>query len=363
MKIVFVVSQMLSGGAERVTANLSNEFASLGHSVYIIMINDTNAYSYFTLDKKIKLIPISRIYRKFGIINIAFFINVEIKQIAPDVVISFFYNVSIFSRLAIGRLRIPHIVSERTDPRIEPKGKVLQVLRNYIYRKADGCVFQTDNAMNYFASTIRNKSTVINNPVVLMYEPVEPFEREHKITAAGRLIPAKNYEMMVRAFALFLEKHPDYKLVIYGDGKMRGEIENLIKDLKLTNNVSLMGLVENLHQFIYNSTIFALSSNHEGMPNALLEAMALGVPSVATDCPIGGPAQIIKNGENGILIPVGNVNAMADAFVKIANDEKYAKSLSKKSKKIKEAFSVVDIAAKWLDYINDVISKKNNNCN
>ena len=351
MRIAFVVNQMNSGGAQRVVANLSTEFILLGHDVSIIMINETKEYSYYPLEREVRLVPISKIYRNLSALKKITFISNSLKMISPDIVLSFIHHVNIYTHFAAVKNRIPNIVAERTDPAAFPRGRVMRLLRNYAYRHADGCVFQTAHAKDFFSPLIQAHSTVIPNPVVLTYEPKEPPARERNIIAAGRLVPQKNYDMLIEAFRLFSFYHPDFSLTICGEGNLRNNIESLVKDLGLVGKVILMGQVENPHYMIYNSSIFALSSDHEGMPNALLEAMALGVPSVATDCPSGGPAEIILNNINGILVPVGDATAMADAFRRIVNDNNLAAMLSDNAIQVRDIYSISEVAKKWLDYI------------
>lgn len=364
MKILFIVNKLRSGGAERVTASLSNEFVRLGHAVSVAMISETERYSHYPVDERVNLIPIQNPgQRKSRIKGVLWFINLRllrkcIIENAPDVIISFLHRVQIYAYLANRGLGVPHIVSERNDPEKCPKRKLLRALRSYVFSRAEGCVFQTGGAQMFFSVPIRNKSAVIPNPVVITYEPSRLCEREKTITAAGRLELQKNYDMMIRAFSLFLEDNPEYKLVIYGEGWRRSFIEQLINDMALSDNVILMGHIKNLHEAIHDSAIFALSSNYEGMPNSLLEAMALGIPSVSTDCPCGGPSELIQNNENGILVPVGDVRAMAAAFCRITGDSKFADKLSRNARQVKSLYSVERIADRWIEYIHIITDKK-----
>ena len=357
MRISFIIDQMRTGGAERVIANLSNQFVSQGHDVSVVMLNETSEQSYYPVDDGVRLIPIKRDYKKNNPLKKILLLRNCIRDTTPDIIISFLYHINVYTYLASLGLRIPHIVSERNDPRSSPKSKLLRISRCFVFNAADGCVFQTKNAKEFFSAKIRSGSEIIPNPVVLMHTPKEPFDREKKITAAGRLVPQKNYDMMIRAFSAFSEKFPDYRLVICGEGSARTSIEALIRELGMENSVELLGQVENPHEIIYNSTAFALSSDYEGMPNALLEAMALGVPSVSTDCPCGGPSDLINDGENGMLVPVGDAGAMAAAFEAIATNSEFGEKLSAGAKPLRTAYSVETIAERWLEYMTKV---KNN---
>ena len=315
------------------------------------MLNEKEENSHYSIDKYIDIIPVRKSLRRNNPIKKLMILRQCLKTIKPDVVISFLHHISIYTHFSLLGLKIPHIVSERNDPVQYPEKKLLRFLRDYTFIKADGCVFQTAGAKNYFPAIVQNKSVIIPNPVVIMHESARPFMREKKIAAVGRLIPQKNYNMMIRAFARFSEQVPDYKLFICGEGPLRFDIEKLIKSLGLADSIMLMGQVKNPHEIIFDSAVFALSSDHEGMPNALLEAMALGVPSVSTDCPSGGAANLVKNYENGILVPVGDVQAMADAFKMITGDPEFSSKLSENGKQLLLTYSIDSIAEKWLRYI------------
>jgi len=364
MKIAFLLSYMRAGGSERVIANLSNEFVRRGNEVSVLMLSESDEYSHYPVGPGVRLIPVQKDFRPKdfvkGILTLKTFFTLRrhIRKIKPDILISFLPNVHVYAYLANRGFRIPHVVSERNDPTKHPKGKMIRILRNYMFKKADGCVFQTADARKFYPPQVRDRSVIIPNPVVLMYEPTESLERERKITAVGRLEPQKNYPMLLCAFAAFSEKMPGYKLVICGEGSLRGEIERLTCELGLEESVVFMGQVGNPHEIIFNSTAFALSSDHEGMPNALLEAMALGVPSVSTDCPCGGPSELIRDGENGILVPVGDVNAMAEAFERIAENAEFAGTLSANARKLRQIYSVRNIAERWLEYFENVIGRR-----
>jgi len=357
IKVTFIADQMRSGGAERVVANLSSEFVTLGCTVSIIMLNETSNHCEYPVDSEVKLIPVKRIYHGNNPIQKILLLRKCVKENDPDVLISFQNHAHVYAYCASLGLNIPHIVSERSDPGQYPKDRITRVLRRYIFRKASGCVFQTDGARSFFSGEIQRKSEVIPNPVVLMYEPQKLIHREKKITAAGGLTAPKNYDMMVRAFALFSERNPGYKLIICGEGNLRGDIEKLIDELSLTDSVVLKGQVCNPHEEIFDSSVFVLSSDFEGMPNSLLEAMALGVPVVSTDCPCGGPSEVIKNNENGILVPTGDIKAMAEAIEAIIRNKEFSDRLSEKAQRVRQEFSLPIIAERWLVYIGGIIIK------
>ena len=351
MKISFVADQMRSGGAERVVANLSSEFVSLGHTVNIIMVNEFEGRSFYTLDDRVVLVPVRKGSKESSVIEKISLLRRIIKEICPDILISFQNHIHVFTFFAAFGLSVPHIVSERNDPKQYPKDKLTRMLRSLIFKKASGCVFQTENAKSFFPDKVQRKSVVIPNPVVLMCEPLKPLKREKQIAAVGRLTAQKNYDLMLRAFALFSKKVPGFDLVICGEGEMRRHIESIADELGLSDKVKLVGHIENPHEIVRCSSAFVLSSDFEGMPNALLEAMALGVPAVSTDCPCGGPAEVIIDGKNGLLVPVGDEKAMAEAIALIVGNPEFSSNLSENASVIRREFSIKSIAEKWISYL------------
>ena len=191
----------------------------------------------------------------------------------------------------------------------------------------------------------------MQNPVDATRIP-EPYigERKKVFAAVGRLEPQKNFPMLIKAFSEFHKEEKDYQLIIYGEGKERTNLEKLIKQLNLEGSVSLPGRNKDVLNAINDSAAFILSSDYEGMPNALIEAMCMGMPVISTDCPSGGPRELIENQENGILIPVGDEDALVDALFSII-DVTLAEKMSKKSSELRYALTSISIFENWEKYL------------
>lgn len=358
MNIMFSTGCLKKGGAERVISNLANYFIKHNN---VSIVTTVKGEQYYELDKNINVYTLDGDYNisNFLIKNIKRIRNLKriIKEIKPDIVVSFLPEPSyrlLFLKIFNRKLKV--IVSVRNDPKIEYKSKINKLLMNFLYPKADGFVFQTSEAKNYFSKKIKNKSIIIPNPVN------EKFlcklflgERKKTIVTVGRLEQQKNHALLIDSFSKIANKYKDYKLIIYGEGSLRAKLEDQIKKLKLKNRVILAGQVDEINKIIYKSGMFVLSSDYEGMPNCLLEAMALGIPSISTDCPCGGPREIIDNDINGILVPINDSIEMAKAIEKIISNNDLSLNYSRESnKKISSNFNPKIINDKWEDYIKSV---------
>ena len=259
-------------------------------------------------------------------------------------------------------MKIPIIVSDRNDPHKEYKSIINKILMNKFYKKADAFVFQTHEQLEYFNKSIQDKATIIYNPIKDDFlEDSEKTKYDKTIIAVGRLVPQKNHKMLITAFSKVVEKHSDYTLKIFGKGKLEEELKKHIKNMKLEDKVKLCGISNDIKSELNKSEIFVLASNYEGLPNCLIEAMALGLPVISTDCPCGGPKELIENEKNGILIPVNNKEKMSDAIIRLIEDKELQKSISIEATKIKEKLHPNKILSEWEEYIKFVLNKRSKN--
>ena len=236
-----------------------------------------------------------------------------------------------------------------------PESRIKRLLRTLVYPFSDGFIFQTKQQAECFSDAIRKRGRVIDNPLELSRIP-DPYvgERDRRIVSATRLDPQKNLPMLIQAFARFYRSHPDWQLVLYGEGAERARLENMAAKLP-EGAVLLPGASKTLLDDIRTAGMFVLSSDFEGMPNALIEAMAAGLPCIATDCPAGGPASLIKSEENGLLVPVGDARAMAKAMCRLADDPDLAQSLAAHAAEIRTRLDANTVAAQWKRYLERVI--------
>ncbi len=356
MKICIVTRNMKSGGAERVIVQLLQQWVEQKVECSLILLDKT---------EKQYIIPEGVTIHEIGVIsqNAAKdklgkyrMVRRIVQEIKPDIVLSMPEEIGIYVLLAMLGTGVPVVVSERNDPYVMPYKKVTRVLRKIMYPFAKGLIFQTKQAAAFFSERNQRKGIVLSNPLDLARVPA-PYERERTktIVGAGRLEAQKNFSLLISAFSSFYKTHPDYKLVIYGEGSLRASLEEQAKCLP-KGAVLLPGVSKQLLTDMNGAALFALSSDFEGVPNVLIEAMSMGMPVVSTDCRPGGAANLIDNGKNGILVPCGDAALLADSMCWIIEHPEQAKSMGKEAVKIKDGLDARAVSQQWLEYLEKVIS-------
>ena len=345
MKIVFVLPDMPGGGSERVVAMLANEYVKRGYQTAILLFAG-NQMAY-PLDERVEICIAGKASggNPFILTSRLFQMRRFYKKNKGCYIFSFCVSGSIFS--VITAAGIPHrfLVSERNDPtRISG-----QKIRDWSYRKAEKLVFQTEDMKKCFSEDIRKKSAVIPNPV--SEDIPEPFigERKKRVVSVARLHPQKNHRLLLNAFARFQKFFSDYELHIFGIGELEEELKQQAQKLHIENKVIFRGFSPNVQQEIRDSAMFVLSSDYEGISNAMIEALAMGVPVISTDCPVGGSRMYIEDGVSGLLTPVGDEKALAEAMMKVAGDPELSGKLSTNGARIKEYYGLSKIADKFLE--------------
>lgn len=346
---------MVLGGANRVMANLVNHFSTTGADV--VLINDVifdkelpeyeinDSVNRVNLNIQVKSRIMSNIIRIFKL-------RKTIKAAHADAVVSFMGPPNIRMLLATIGLRCRKIVSVRNDPYREYGDGLKKKLTNIIFRLADGCVFQTKKASEYFWKSIQKKSTIIYNPVGEQFYRVKRADTPHDIVTVGRLFPQKNHALLIQAFSKIAQEFPDENLIIYGEGDLRTELEDLVKSLGLENRVLLPGSASDIPEKLAQAKIFVLSSDYEGMPNALMEAMATGVPVISTDCPCGGPAMLIRDKIDGLLTPCNDAEALSVSMRSFLSN-KDRECIGRKGMQSAEVFREGRIYRQWEECLRD----------
>lgn len=350
-KIVVITRNMVGDGAERVIAQLSNYFVAQGKICKIITLNDDEVF--YALDRRVEVLPVGQKsdnkladkLKRYGQVR------KMVLQEQPDLVLSLPEEIGVYVLLALLGTGIPVYVSERNNPWVMPDVKVTRILRTLMYPFARGIIFQTEMASSFFPESIRRKGVVLSNPVDAGRIPRQyTGQRERVVVAAGRLSPQKNVPLLMKAFAGFSGKYPDYRLRIFGEGELRQELMELAASLGIADKVELPGRSTTLLEKMNSAAMFVLSSDYEGMPNVLLEAMCMGMPVISTDCPSGGPRELIEDGVNGLLVPVGDEARMQEAMEKLA-DPDYAGQLADNALQIREKLTSQDVFVSWYRYL------------
>lgn len=360
---MFYINKIDKGGAERVITNLANYFCKDNQ---VLLVTTNMGEIKYPIDKKVVFLSlksnkfIDRI-SKISLIKYFSLRNV-IKKENPDVVISFLpeagFRIAALKRFSRYMKKIPLIISIRNNPYVEYKKTLINKLMRFLYQKVDGLVVQTPDCLDYFKDILSCDMTVIPNPLSNRFlNKKMPDKRRNEIVTVNRLTDAKNPFMMVKAFEKFLLNHPKYHLTMYGDGVLKNEIKDYIIEKELQEKITLAGNVDDIENKIIDAKMYVLCSNYEGMPNSLLEALALGIPSIATDSPIGGCRMLIKNEINGLIIPVGRIDSLLKSMNRIADDNDLANRISMEAKKIANEYNPIVINKKWESYIFKFIKK------
>lgn len=348
-RVAFAIESICDGGLERRTVNLVNEL-SKSNNIDVCLISGTKKNNEYPLQNSVRRIQIM----SGCLLKDVYRIRMFMCKNDIDVVV----GMGIYSNFVVSLIRFlcnkKVVIVEANDPRHDNISKESKILRKLTYWRADGYVFQTREEQEYYSKNIQRKPIVIPNPVLeelpSREEPIIP-----EIVATGRMEKQKNYEMLIDAFNIVHKKHPNYKLKIYGKGSECEKIQAKISELDLNKYVEMPGFTLNVHKKIQHSDIYVLSSLFEGMPNALMEAMAMGFPVVSTDCGGGGPRELIQDNVNGRLTLNGSSYDLADKLCELIENPVKKEMLGKNAKAIRGTHCIENISLQWIAYLNRII--------
>ncbi len=361
MRVFFYIEHLTHGGAERVLVNLANRFCSDGAEVALVTYKPEYEEYPFNSDIERIFVEGEKSIWPFKRVEKAANLRKYIKRRKPDIVISFMHDNDVAAYFATRGLKCKNLVSVRNDPKIlyakSFASRRRKWLAKYVYRHVDGVVFQTEEARDWFGRSDDYARIIFNLVAPEFYQSRSKRMTEGgNIIAVGRFVPQKNHMMLMKAFANIADRIKN-NLVIYGEGELRQQYEDFISKNGLQDRIFIPGIIENVPEALAESSLFILSSDHEGMPNVLMEAMVVGLPCIATDCPCGGP-RVLDGGTASIdFINVGDVDFLSERMLYVLEHEDYASELANNAKKRSEYFKSDYVFAQWKEFVNEILNK------
>ena len=398
--IIFIQNVMAGGGAERHTINIINHLISKGWSAQILLtaMKTDEIVTLFNLDASVKVESlvdkenlcgeivdaVNRIERfalkcvtwlychmgrgnskpewllKANFVsenkNVINGIRKVIQKSDEAAVLLTVLDVPIFQTIfANKRYGKKHVIAEFADPaRKMAASQFVTMMFNEYYQNADHVIFQTPGAMSAFNSAVQNKGVIIPNPLSDNLPKPYTGTRKKDIVNFCRFSAQKNIPLLLQAFKLLHDDYPEYKLTIYGgattdeEEMCLQECNQLVIQLALESSVSFPGFCNNVHEKIIDAAMFVSSSDYEGLSNSMIEAMAIGLPVICTDCPAGGASYMIEDGVNGLLTPVGDVESLYKAMKRVAEDNELAIKMSNNAVQVRERLKLEKIADEWM---------------
>ncbi len=360
MHVAMLIGALTKGGSERVLVNLADYLVRSGHRV--TMVTQYQKENEYPLNENVKRVisdittaettrnrAINFSRRFFKLRNIW-------KREKPDVILSFIGKNNMMAILTSRFLPVSVAVAVRGDPEAEYYTGWMRKAARYLFRYADGVILQTEASRGFFSEAISKKAVILRNPVnSLFFRPRFQGEREKTIVAVGRIDENKNHRMLIQAFARIADEFPDYKVIIYGEGELRECLQVEVREMGLAERILLPGNTDAVAEKIYKSRVFVLTSDTEGVPNTLIEAMLMGLTVVATDCPCGGPAELIRHQENGWLIPVRDTEKMKDSLHFLLKNLQNADFLGEEASRLQSQYDPDNIGKSWENYLQSLI--------
>jgi glycosyltransferase involved in cell wall biosynthesis len=358
MRIALVISSLGAGGAERVMITLANHWAARGRAVTLLTFAPPGSRPYYAVDPRVSLreldvVASSRRWRSLHqSLRRIFVLRREIRAIQPDVVVSFLAKINIVTVLATRGLDVGVIVSERNNPLRQVVNPVWRWLRHRLYSLADRLVTPSRGVLASLPAAVSARGHVIPNPVDLP-EPSPRRADGRTLVAVGRLDEQKGFDLLLPAFARVAGKHPDWRLIIWGEGELRAPLEALRDRLGLTDRVQMPGVTDRPGQWVDDAALFVLSSRYESFGNVVTEAMAAGLPVIVTDCP-WGPGEIVHHGVDGWLVPPEDVAALAEGLDLLMGDDALRAGLAEAALRSVRRFGRARVMALWDELVDEL---------
>lgn len=362
--VAFYIGSLSKGGAERVFVNLAGYFRQEGYRVTMV-----TQYRYPDCEEYVLPPGIKRVISDLDadelsnsrIVNFCrrlYKLHRIWKNEQPDLVLSCIGKNNFMAIVTTMFTRTKTVVSVVGEAREEYPGRLMHKLANLMFPHASGIVLQTERAKYFFNKRVQRRAVILPNSLNPDFiKPRYEGERDKRIVAVGRLDANKNHEMMIRAFAAVADKYPEYTLTIYGEGELRNYLEDLAGQLYISQRVFLPGIIPDVAKQIERAALFLMTSYSEGVSNALIEALASGLPVISTDVPSGGTVELITDGMNGLIIPAGDGQALEKAMDRLLGDPAYADSLGREAAKIQQRLAPERVNRLWQQYFEKIMKK------
>ncbi|TCS34317.1 glycosyltransferase involved in cell wall biosynthesis [Paucimonas lemoignei] len=356
MKIIILTSSLALGGTERVVASLCNEWAARGDDVTLILTYSGGAKLFYPLSERTELINLADVVgvKNLGVLTYAqrlYALRRLLVERDADVIVSFLPNVNVSTIISSAFLKTPLIICERSYPLVIPRFHILNVLRKRTYRYADMLTVQTDSIADKFRKHYPGLKAVRTIPNALP-EEIATYKKssmsERKILLSlGRLAPEKQLDKLLNTFSLIAPMFPDWDLHIYGDGPMKSSLDQQIRDAGLQSRAFLKGPTSKPWEVMAGADAFVMVSQYEGFPNALLEAMGIGLPCAVFDCPTG-PREITRDGKDALLVPLNDYEGLRGALTTLMGNEQLRSDLGAQARdSVYGRFSHAQVMAQW----------------
>jgi GalNAc-alpha-(1->4)-GalNAc-alpha-(1->3)-diNAcBac-PP-undecaprenol alpha-1,4-N-acetyl-D-galactosaminyltransferase len=365
MRIALIIYDLGLGGAERVASTLVNNWAKSNDEITLVTI-ETVQKDFYSLDPPVRRIALglgqrTKNWGEFILNNLrrVYKLRKLARSGAFDVLVSFGDYVNVELLLATWFLKIPVIVAEHTDPRKHAIGTMATWMRRLLYPHARLVVVLTPDIGRWASEFVNEKAVrVIPNPINEQFLKSDCLPKEgpnHAIVAMGRMVPLKGFDLLLQAFAQCVDRHPTWKLRIFGEGPEYQHLCALTENLKIKARVRFEPVTREPEKAMRESDLFVLSSRHEGFPMVLLEAMATGMPVISFDC-LSGPREMIRNGVDGILVPPEDVGALAKAMDRLMESEEERLRLGARAVEIDQRFGLTRVTAMWRSVFEEVVA-------
>lgn len=351
-KIILSFATLAQGGAARVCANLSTPLCDSYDKV--ILVTWADKPQFYEYDHRAKWYCVEREAGGKNDLKRMQWFRSLVKREKPDLILSFLEPFNIRVLLCTIGLGVKTIVAERNDPKRVNKYWIMNQFEKLIYRRADKILVQTETVRKFFDGKLSERTHIIYNPVNLSKDMVGraiSTEKKKRIVSVARLMPQKNHDVLIKAFAKFSKSHPDYALTIYGEGLLMDSLKSLANTLGVGDKVSLPGPSKTIHQDILDAEMMCLVSQREGMSNAMIEAMCLGLPCICTK--VSGAIDLIKDGTNGLLVDIGDVEQLIEKMNLLADQPALTKEIGENASKLYEILNKDRIYKEWMNFLKD----------